>query len=83
VALDYDFAMHLGDGKLPADLEFGAATFVDPDTLIVEAPGAALDALGLALLVHHLDPTGGVHGANVPPHVIGVAGHTQSGLWSG
>jgi hypothetical protein len=73
------------DGKVTADFKVRTAAMVDPNAVLVIAPGAVLDALGFAFLVHHLNATGGVDGANVTVHIIGIARHAQRRLryWRG
>src|SRR6266446_4203421 len=66
--------------SLGAYFEFRTAAVIDPDSAIVVAPGAILNALGLAFLVNHLNAAGGIHEANVPVHVVRIARHSQSGL---
>jgi len=57
-------------GDLYADLKLRAATAIDPDSVLVIAPGAILDALGFALLVDHLNATAGIRSANVAVEVV-------------
>ena len=66
--------------SLGAYFEFRTAAAIDPDSPIVVAPAATLNALGLALLVNHLNAAGGIHEANVPVHVVRIARHSQGGL---
>jgi len=75
-ALDYN-------GSRNADLELSAATVIDPDAVIVEAPREVLSAFSLAFLMHHLDAAAGIYGADAAVHVIGVTGHAQGRLRSG
>jgi hypothetical protein len=56
-------------------LELRAAAVVDPDSVLVEAPGAIQDALGLAILMDHFDPAGGLRGADVTTHIVRSASH--------
>src|SRR5205814_6468044 len=60
-----------------ADLEFGTAAAVNPDPLVIIAPSAILNALGLALLVDHPDAAAGVHCAMVAAHVVRRTSHAQ------
>jgi hypothetical protein len=69
-------------GGLNGYLEVRAAAMVDPDSVFVEAPGAIQDALGLAILVDHFNPAGGIRSANVTVHVVRSTRHAQ-GLWHG
>jgi hypothetical protein len=68
--------------KVAAYFKLRAAAMIHPNSAIVEAPSAVLNALGFAFLADHFDSTGGVDGANVTTHVIGGARHAQRALRS-
>src|ERR1700676_137789 len=62
-------------GGLNGYLELGAAAMVNPDSVLVVAPTAVLDALGFALLVDHLNAAGGIRCAHVAAHIVRSARH--------
>ncbi len=73
-------AVSMRDDNRSANFEFRAAAAIDPDTAIVIAPRAILNALGVALLVDHLNAAGSIHEANVAMHIVRRARHSQGGL---
>lgn len=63
---------------VPAQHKVRTASTIDPDPVVVETIGGALDTRRAAPLVHHSYPAAGIHPAKMPSAIVRRACHPTS-----